>query len=149
MSSVVPQFHAPPTTRRWRLAAALLTGAAMAGLTAGELVVGGRAPLVLALGLVFLPIIVWKRPSTAPVIVVASALTIEQFPEIVGSRRLDLTAHLPLFHGLGGYRPSDLLLLMLLCVYVAKRGSAAVVLAPRTELSRAMRWFMGAVIFGV
>jgi Domain of unknown function (DUF4115) len=133
----------------WRLAILLGGGAILAGLLAGELVAKGHPTLVLALAVALLPVALWKRPSFAPAFIVASALTIEQFPQIAGSRTLDLTAHIPLFHGLGGFRPSDLLLLFLFAVYLAKRGADGVALMPRTPLSRLVFVFLGTVAFGV
>ena len=133
----------------WRLAILLGGGSAFAGLLAGEFVARGRPTLVLALAVALLPVVLWKKPSFAPAFIVASALTIEQFPHIAGSRTLDITAHIPLFHGLGGFRPSDLLLLFLFAVYLAKRGADGVALVPRTVLSRLVFIFMGTVAFGV
>jgi hypothetical protein len=127
----------------------LAGGGAVGGALAAQLVLSGHAILVLGLAVVFLPVALWVRPRYAPVVIVASALLIEQFPDIAGSRTLAFSAQLPLFHGLGGYRPSDLLLLFMCCIYLHRRGTEAVASAPATTLARAVRWFTAAVLFAV
>jgi hypothetical protein len=131
------------------LAAGLVAGAALFGLVAGQLVESGRTFVAFGLALVLLPVAVWKRPAIGPAIVLGSALTIEQFPAIAGSRTLGFSARLPLFHGLGGYRPSDLLLLLLLAAYLAKRGTSEVVNAPRSALAKSIKWLSFSVGFAI
>jgi len=125
----------------------LVGGAMLAGLAAGQLVVAGRGDLVLPLALILFPVLLWKRFEIAPVVLLGTALTIEQFPEI-GSHG-QLTAHIPLFHGLGGFRPSDLVAVLMLSVYVVKSGTDAVARAPRTVLGRAVLFLLGAVAIGI
>jgi hypothetical protein len=125
----------------------LAAGAVVAGALAGQLVVDGRGKLVLGLGLVLFPVALWKRLQIAPVVLVATALTIEQFPEI--GPHGELTAHIPLFHGLGGFRPSDVMVLLMIGVYAAKAGTAAVAPAPRSAVSRAVLVLLAAVAVGV
>ena len=125
----------------------LVVGSLVAGLAAGQLVVGGRGNLVVPLALVLFPVALWKRFEIAPLVLAGTALTIEQFPEIgsLGS----LTTQIPLFHGLGGFRPSDLMALLMLTVYVARSGTDAVGPAPRSALAKAILFLLGAVAVGL
>src|SRR5262249_10977332 len=98
------------------------------------------------LALVLFPVALWKRIEIAPVVLLGAALTIEQFPEI--GPHGGLTAHIPLFHGLGGIRPSDALALVMLGAYAAKRGTGAVAPGPRSAVSRAVVALLAAVAVG-
>ena len=131
------------------LGTAMAGAAIVAGLLAGQLVLNGRTIVVLALPLALLPVIIWKRPAVAPVLLLVAALTIEQFPEQVAHTHGGETARIPLFHGLGGFRPSDLLLLLMIAVYLGRRGSEAVAWRPRSAVSKGIFTFMFAVIGGV
>jgi hypothetical protein len=147
MSALAPA--SPRLARPARLLPLLVLGAVVVGLAAAQLALSGKVMFVVAFWVVLVPIAVWKRPTVAPVLVMTAALTIEQFPDLGNSRLIGLTAHIPLFHGLGGFRPSDLLLVYLLAVYVARRGTAAVADAPSTPLARGIQALFAAVAFGI
>src|SRR5262249_58568044 len=110
----------------------------------------GRPMLVLAFAVALAPVFLWKRPDWAPFTIVAAALLIEQFPEIAGSQTLiGTSAKIPLFHGLGGFRPSDLLLGFLGIAYLVKRGDGQVAFAAQTPLRRGVGALMAAVVFAI
>jgi hypothetical protein len=140
-------WPAPPARGRARAAAVLLGGGALAGVLAGTLVTGGRPLLVLVLAAALLPVVLWKHPALGPALLVGAALTIEQFPESVGTRALGATARIPFFHGLGGFRPSDLLLGLVLAIAVAKSGTATVAELPRSPLAKTVYVLQAAVLF--
>ena len=127
----------------------LVCGAVLCGLMAGEAVVRNRGALVLALAAVLVPVALWLGPALAPVLLVAAALTVEQFPEIAAPGAGGATARIPLFHGLGGFRISDLLLGLMLMIYAAKRGTDAVRDPPRSPVSVAVVCFLATVVLGV
>jgi hypothetical protein len=142
-----PPHHAP------RRAAVVLSGCAIvAGLIAGQLVATGHPVAVVALALIALPVVLWKRLDFAPAFLLAAALLVEQFGYAVGPRAGAYTAKLPLFHGLAGglhISPADLLLCMLLAFCVAKSGSRAVAAWPRSPLATAMLTLFGFVLVGI
>ena len=132
------------------VAALLVCGALAVGLTAGELVIGDRGVLVLAFAAALVPVVLWKKPELAPVLLVGAALTIEQYPEIAASvPGVGLTARIPLFHGMGGFRISDLMLALILGIYVARLGTGVVRDLPRSPVSRALVAFLATVGFGI
>lgn len=98
---------------------ALAVGALAGGLTAGRLVVGGRPLAVVALAAALLPIAFWKRPELGPVLLVAAAATIEQFPYTVAGRNGAATDRIPLFKGFGR-SPADAVLVVLLIICILK-----------------------------
>lgn len=126
----------------------LVAGGLFFGLLAAQLSLSGRIALVLGFGVLLLPVLLWLRPDFGPVLLMGAGLAIDQFPALPGPQLYGLTEKIPLFHGLGGYRPSDLLLLLLLLVYLCKRG-ATVAAAPRTTLARAAKWFAAATLFAL
>jgi hypothetical protein len=132
-----------------RLPAALVAGALFAGLFAGQLGTAGRPFVVVGLAAIFVPVMIWVRPAAAPPLLVAAAILVDQFPTLPGPKSLALTEKIPLFHGMGGYRPSDLLLIFTLIVYGRKRGTAEVAARPRTPLARAVGWYTVAVVFAL
>jgi hypothetical protein len=137
----------------WLFGAGLALAAVLAGLVAGTLVAGGHATSVIGLALVVLPIVLWMRPETGPVVILLAALTIEQDPYMVGTRNGAFTDHIPLFHGQGGahVNPADLLLLGLAVIWVLRRDpeAAAVARSRRSPLATAMLAVLGAVAVGV
>jgi hypothetical protein len=137
----------PPRLPIWIVL--LGAGAILGGLVAGQLVHGGRAVVVPALALVLLPIVLWKKPAVAPPLMLVVALTVEQFPEAVGASPGGWTAHVPLYHGMGGVRPSDLLCLLMIAIYLGRRGSEAVAWRPRTALAKSVIVFVCVVAFSV
>ena len=136
----------------WKLAAGLAAGAILAGLIAARLVVNGQEPGVLGLALVFLPVVLWKRPQLGPVVLLAGALSIEQFPYSVGRVQGAFTDQIPLFHGLNDsarFKPADVLLVGLLAILVLKAPASGIARIPRTPIARAIYVLLGAVALGV
>jgi hypothetical protein len=98
--------------RRQTLFGPALAGAALvAGALAGFLVVSGRPAAVLGLAVVVLPVVVWRSPDARPLVLLAAALTLEQFANPVGPVWASATMHIPFFHGIGPLHlsPADLL----------------------------------------
>jgi hypothetical protein len=136
----------------WRLGTGLAAAAAIAGVVAGELVVTGHGWGLLALILVVLPALLWRRPELGPVVLVVAALTIEQFPYVVGPRYGTLTDKIPLFRGLGAsahVNAADLALLVLLGIWLLKRSSADARLLSRSATSKSMLALGAAVFVGL
>ena len=131
------------------VAAFVVCGSLLVAVAAGELVAHDRGALVLALVGVLIPIVLWQKPSLAPVLLVAVALTIEQYPEIAAPGAAGATARIPIFHGMGGVRLSDLLLALTVAIYVAKRGTGVVREWPRSPMTCALGAFLATVAVGV
>ena len=110
---------AEPGARRARAVALAMTAAAvLLGGLAGHLVAAGASAAVLGLAFVAIPAALWRWPYLAPAFLVSCAVMVEQFAavppanESVSPTALapvdppiappPLTAHIPLFHGLGG-----------------------------------------------
>jgi len=136
----------------------LAAGAVLFGLLAGELVSAGQPAAVAGLAVVVLPVVLWKRPYLAPAALVAAALLIEQFPmgvlpELAGANLppvapSPLSDRIPLFHGMNGFYPSDLLLFAVGLLFLLKSGGA-VRRWPRSELAAAVAGLVGAVLVGL
>ena len=152
--SAAPPFGRPAREPALVLTAlALAGGAALAGALAGYLVVSGRPAAVLALAVVLLPVVLWRRPALGPPFVVAAALLVEQFDHFggVGPGSATVTTSIPLFHGLGPLpvNSADVLLGLLLAIYVAKAGTSATGPWPRTPLALAVGAVLATVLLGV
>ena len=133
-----------------RVAAAFLAPAALVvGAAAGGFVASGRAPAVLGLALVLVPAVLWLRPDLGVVLIVVAALSVEQFPEVVGENPGGTTAKIPLFYGYGGLRPADALVVLLAAISVAKHRPQAAGAAPGSGLGRALTWLLVAVTAGL
>jgi heme/copper-type cytochrome/quinol oxidase subunit 4 len=149
--------RAPRTTT---VALGMAAGAAILGGLAGALVVAGKAADVVALALVVLPVAVWRKPHLAPAGLLAGALTVEQFSRLPISSTAavttvdpplapePLTAHIPLFVGMGGLHiaPADLLLLLVCFVYLARSAERS---RPRTVVWYGIVGLAVAVMWGV
>jgi O-antigen/teichoic acid export membrane protein len=142
----------------WGLGAGLAAGAILIGLLAGALVVSGRGPVVFGLGAIALVVVLWKAPQYSPVVLLAAALTIEQFPlgiqpgEIAntGVAPSDVTDRIPLFHGLAQnlhVSLADLLVLTLLAIWLLKSGTSNPV--PRSPTTFALAALLFAVLIGL
>jgi O-antigen/teichoic acid export membrane protein len=142
----------------WGLGAGLAAGAILIGLLAGALVVSGRGPVVFGLGAIALVVVLWKAPQYSPVVLLAAALTIEQFPlgiqpgEIAntGVAPSDITDRIPLFHGLAQnlhVSLADLLVLTLLAIWLLKSGTSNPV--PRSPTTFALAALLFAVLIGL
>jgi hypothetical protein len=121
--------------RATTVGAALVGATVLFGVAAGHLIAAQQTPAVIGFGLITLPVILWRRPYLAPALIIFAALTVEQFGENLGPSAQNLTAEIPLFHGLGSLRlsPADLLLAgiaLLTVAYVKERGTPLVRLSP-------------------
>lgn len=144
-----------------KVGSALTVAGALFGLLAGSMVIKGKPQEIVVLAVVLLPLAIWKRPQIGPVVLLCAALMLEQVavtsdtaPTAAGAIPIPvwvpITGHTPFFAGLSKLHldPSDLVLLMVALIYllrtdVASRGW------PRSHLSRAMRWLMGAILVGI
>jgi hypothetical protein len=131
---------------------ALAWGAVLAGVLAGELVSSGHAFSVFAVAAVALPVVAWKKPSLAPVLLVVLATTIEQDPYMVGPYKGAFTDRVPLFAGLGRsahVNPADLLFVLLVLIWVLKVANREAAGWPRSATGRAVLALLGAVALGL
>lgn len=142
----------------------LIAGALIFGTLAGALGAAGHTPYVLALSVVLLPVLVWKRPQLCPVVLLVAAVMVEQVGLSVSSDggtatglanvaltpNIPLTPHIPLFRGLSSIHleGADVLLLMLFVVYLAK-SAGAIRPWPRSQLSTSIYSLLGVVAFGI
>ena len=157
MSALAAPRPAEPGARGPGLALGLAAGGAIFGLLAGGLVGSGRAGGIAALAVVVLPVVLCKRPQLAPAVVVAGALAVEQFPSSGGSLTgapsapVPLTAHIPLFHGIGAAHvaPADIVLLLVLALCAGRGRSRGAPLWPRSPVSYALLALLAAVGFGI
>jgi hypothetical protein len=145
-------------SRALKLGFALAAGGILFGLLAGGLIASGHTGAVFALAVVLLPVALWRRPQLGPVVLLATALLIEQLgqstvPSGVGvlpSVNIPITSNIPLFAGIGSVHiePADLLLLMVAVIYLARTG-ARTRYWPHTHVTRAMGALLGMVVLGI
>jgi hypothetical protein len=143
----------------------LLVGGSAFGLLAGTMAVGGSTLQVAGLAVVFVPVVLWKRPQLGPALIVAAAVLVEQvqaagpgsdpLAAASGSTAADglsapITSSIPLFHGLGSLhlQPADLLLLLLLGIYFT-RTDATTRIWPSSHLGRAIAALFASLLFGI
>jgi hypothetical protein len=133
-----------PTTR---FVVALLAGGLLVGGLAGYLTTSGRFTNALALGVVLLPVAVWKRPYLAPAVLMGAAILVEQGATVPS---IPITDNIPLFAaaGPGHLEGADMLLLMVLFIYLAKgKGWGAPI--PRTHVSLAVVAVVASVVVAI
>jgi O-antigen ligase len=161
--SAAPATAAPAAGRVRAVAIATVVAAVVLGAVAGGLIAHGAGAAVLALALVLVPVGLWKKPHLTPAGLVACALMVEQFGQVPPTGDTvsltapvpvdppiapePLTAHIPLFHGMGGLHvaPADLLI-VLACVIVLARSADRT--RPRTVVWYALLGLLGAVAWG-
>src|SRR3954453_5545986 len=129
----------------------LIAGALVFGLIAGLLMASGKGVAVVGLAAVLLPVLLWKRPHLTPAVLIFTALAIEQFPDTLGVGSLNLTARVPLFHGLGSLRLSPLVLLVGGCFVLAlfKQRDGQALARLRGPVGYTLIGLLSAVILGV
>jgi len=127
-----------------KFVAGLLAGGLVVGGLAGYLTSTGRFTHVLALGVVLLPVALWKRPYLAPSVFLGGAVLIETGPTLPS---IPITDTIPLFSavGPGHLEGADILLLMVLFIYLAKGRDWGGRLIPHTQVSVAVRAVLGCV----
>jgi O-Antigen ligase len=135
----------------------LLVGALVFGAIAGELGAAGQSPYVFGLSAVLLPVLLWKRPQLAPVVILAGAVLVDftqsTSAETTGPAavaKIPITSHIPLFTGIGSFHiePVDLLLLMVAIIYLLKTGPGTR-FWPRTSVSRSLGALLGCVVIWI
>lgn len=152
----------------WRLnkrVPLLVAGAIAVGLIAGALATAGHVGDVVGLAAVLIPVVIWKRPQLGPLVLMMSALLIEQTQELIqptGAGDLSSTASVPtvtipvtnkvpLFSGIGSLHiePADLLLLTVLIVYLVRCSSWGPRWWPSSRVAGAIAIVMGFVVYGL
>ena len=140
----------------------LLVGGLMFGSMAGDLAASGRTFDIAALGVVLLPLALWRRPHLGPVVLLSAAVLIEQVGASTTAGEVTkpgavplappvpITSHIPLFQGLGSIHlePADLLLVLVAIVYMA-RTTPATRAWPSSHVSRSMAALIGTVVLGL
>jgi hypothetical protein len=143
----------------------VLIGATAFGLLAATMVASGKTVQVAGLAVVFVPLVLWKRPQLGPAVVIAAAVLVEQvqaagpgtdpLAAASGNTAADglnapITSSVPLFHGLGSLhlQPADLLLLTLAGIYFA-RTDPTTRIWPRSHLSSAVAALFCALLAGI
>jgi hypothetical protein len=159
MSAIAASVGVPAPTsrlRRVRNVTVIASIAALLGATAGMMAAGGRAWEAIVLVGIVLPVILWRRPQVGPVIILGTALLIEQFPVNLSNRgsiaiaNVPITNNVPLFHGLGSFHlePADLILLVVMLVYVLRTAGDGSRWWPRSHVSLGMFGFVLATLYG-
>lgn len=150
MSALAAQPASSPVTRRptTGFALALIAGGLLFGALAGYLSTTGSVTRVGALGLVLLPVVLWKRPHFGPAALLGAAILLEQDAP---PGMIPLTSTTPYFTGLGpGHlQGSDILLLLVAFVYFVKGKEWGARWRPRSHISLAMAFVLAAVALGV
>jgi O-antigen ligase len=129
----------------------------VAGLVAGALLVGGLAGYlgssgsfthVLALGVLLLPVALWKRPHIAPAVLLGAAVLVEQGATVP---HIPITDRIPLFSavGPGHLQGADILLLLVLFIYFAKGKDWRTPVIARTHVSPAICAVLGCVVLAI
>jgi hypothetical protein len=164
MSLAVPEA-APiqaPRPKPW-LIAALAAGGVLAGLIAGELVAGGHSVDVLGLAVVLLPVAIWKRPHTGPIVLLVAAVLIEQVQAtgdnvtvatgaaLITTPHIPITQSIPLYRGIGSIHleGADLLLLMIALIYLIRSVDWGPRPWPRSPVGLGVLSLLGAVLLGI
>ena len=131
-----------------KFVAGLLAAGLLAGGLAGYLGSSGSFTHVLALGVVLLPVALWKRPYIAPAVLLGAAVLVEQGG---ASPHIPITSKIPMFQavGPGHIQGSDVLLLTVLFIYLVKGKDWATPLIPRSHVSLAVRAVLGCVVLAV
>ena len=124
----------------------LVVGGVVMGGLAAALASSGHLSRGLAVGLVYLPVVVWKRPYLGPALLVGLAVLVEQTP-IPG---VNYTGTIPIFQGVGpGHlQGGDILILAITGAYLAKRRSLGR-WRPRSHVSAAIGLLLVAMLIGV
>ena len=143
-----PAGAATPREPTRKFVAALLAGGLLFGAVAGYLGSSGSFTHVFALGVVLLPVALWKRPYIAPSVLLGAAVLVEQSASVPS---IPLTDRIPLFSavGPGHLEGADMLILMVLFIYLAKGKDWGTRLIPRTQLSLAVRAVLGCVVLAI
>jgi len=131
-----------------KFVAGLVAGALLLGGVAGYLSSSGSFAHVLALSAVLLPVALWKRPYLSPAVLIGAAILVEQGAALPS---IPITEKLPLFSavGPGHLQGADMLLLLVLSIYFAKRAAGEGPVVPRTHVSMAIRAVLACVVLAI
>jgi len=148
IASPSPGSAVDPSAPTRRAVIGILAGGLLFGALAGYLTATGSFTRVLALGVVFLPVALWRRPHIAPAVLMGAAVLVEQgqqYPHI------PITGKIPMFEGVGpGHLEGfDILLLMVLVIYLVKGKEWETRLVPHTHVSAAIRAVLACVVLAI
>jgi hypothetical protein len=161
MTAAVGAIRARVAAPGWIFGAGLAAVSVVVGLLVGGLVSSGHALTVFALLAPVLVFYLWRYPAASPVVVLAAALTVEQFAfggtptpgaTGLGITPSDYTDRIPLFHGLTEgihVSPLDLLFLTLFCFWLLKRGTGATASLRRTPVALSVAAVLVAAFLGL
>jgi hypothetical protein len=131
-----------------------ILGGLFAGVAAGELTLSGHALAVAALLWLAIPFICWRRPASGVLLLVASALVIEEYPSIPGMKII--TESIPLFKSLSvgvgltgvAVNPAEILIATVAATWVLKAVAEGNMALPRSHLAVGVGLLLVAVIAG-
>ena len=143
----------------------LLVSGVLFGLVAGTMVDSGKAADVVGLVVIFLPLVLWRRPDLCPVVLLGSAVLIEQIGvtvlpsgandpgvgSVVLTPSIPITQSIPLYQGIGSIHleGADLLLLLVFGIYLAKRDELGERWPLRGHVAAAMLALIAMVVVGI
>ncbi len=159
-----PRSGAVKAARSAAFGLSVIVGAIAFGVLAGTLSADGKAIDVVGLAVVLLPVAIWKRPYIGPIILLCTAVLFEQvvsadttkagfvpgIGDVLPPPALPITSHVHVFEGLGSIHleGADLLLFIIVTIFLIRTRPAERAW-PRSHVSRAMAWLMGAVVLGI
>jgi O-antigen ligase len=131
-----------------------ILGGLFAGVAAGELTLSGHALAVAALLWLAIPFVCWRRPASGVLLLVASALLIEEYPSIPGLKTI--TESIPLFKSLSvgvgltgvAVNPAEILIATVAATWVLKAVAEGNMALPRSHLAVGVGLLLVAVIAG-
>ncbi|MFL6127513.1 MAG: O-antigen ligase family protein [Mycobacteriales bacterium] len=129
---------APDVRFGWWLLAPACVAAVLAGLVVGRLASGSHPVLALLLPLGLLPLLLWYRPAVGVLVLIAAAVTVEQFGYTVGPRDGAVTGQIPFFHSVSagsGVTPAEIYLVVLVVIWVLRTVQRREQLFPRSRLA--------------
>lgn len=129
-----------------RLAPLLVLGAVLCGLLVGLLANGPVPVLALLLPLALVPVLLWRSPRSGVLILLGSAVVVEQFPYMVGSRPGAVTSRIPFFHTVtpgSAVTPMAGLLLLLVGVWLLKSVQVGQQVLPASRVGRMLALLTG------
>ena len=143
-----PGSAANPKVPTIKFRVGLVAGGLVFGALAGYLGSSGSVARVFALTVVFLPVVLWKRPYLAPAILLSAAILVEQF---VAVPHIPITEGIPMWQGIGpGHlQGADILLLTVLVICLLKRKELGAQWFPHTHVSAAVRAVLACVALAI
>jgi hypothetical protein len=148
IAAPAPGGAAKPKAPTIKVKVGLVVGGLVFGALAGYLGSSGSVTRVFALVVVFLPVVLWKRPYLAPAILLSAAILVEQGIQVP---HIPITESIPMWQGIGpGHlQGADILLLMVLVIYLLKGKELGARWFPRTHVSAAIRAVLACVALAI